>query len=317
MPPKPHRAILDRVTGYADEASAFLRRRRLTRRPFARVYLPGGRGIAPAPRPRRGASSSSPPRECSTRRADGRRAPRRRRARPPDRRPRARPRRRFRRALLRGPVRLLALDRRVAHRARPAGVGPRRRGARGHGETTYFAHVDGLAEADLERAADAAAAALSGDRRRAAGARRRRARRRPGDRDRSRGGPARAQGRAAARLRRARPRCRRRGDPGAGRLLGGAPADHGRQLRRPLRRRRSHPGAARGPGGRRRDGTVETGFETLGGHRGFELVEGGAGEAIAERAAPAALTLLDAGPAPPGRCRSSSATASAASCFTR
>ena len=27
------------------------------------------------------------------------------------------------------------------------------------GETTYFAHVDGLAEADLERAADAAAAA--------------------------------------------------------------------------------------------------------------------------------------------------------------
>jgi len=46
MPPKPHRAILDRVTGYADEASAFLRRRRLTRRPFARIYLPGGRGIA-------------------------------------------------------------------------------------------------------------------------------------------------------------------------------------------------------------------------------------------------------------------------------
>ncbi|MBA2240223.1 MAG: hypothetical protein H0W09_03105, partial [Solirubrobacterales bacterium] len=32
------------------------------------------------------------------------------------------------------------------------------------GETTYFAHVDGLAEPDLERAADAAAAALSGDR---------------------------------------------------------------------------------------------------------------------------------------------------------
>ena len=49
-----------------------------------------------------------------------------------------------------------------------------------------------------------------------------------------------------------------------------------------------------------RDGTVETGFETLGGHRGFELVEGGAGEAIAERAARAALTLLDASPAPAG-----------------
>ena len=42
MPPKPHRAILDRVTGYADEASAYLRRRRTTRRPFARVYTAGG-----------------------------------------------------------------------------------------------------------------------------------------------------------------------------------------------------------------------------------------------------------------------------------
>src|SRR6476659_809608 len=31
--------------------------------------------------------------------------------------------------------------------------------------TTYFAHVDGLAAADLERAADEAAAALRGDRR--------------------------------------------------------------------------------------------------------------------------------------------------------
>jgi hypothetical protein len=35
---KPHRVLLDRFSGYADEASAFLRRRKLTRRPFARVY---------------------------------------------------------------------------------------------------------------------------------------------------------------------------------------------------------------------------------------------------------------------------------------
>lgn len=35
---KSYRILLDRFTGYADEASAFLRRRRLTRRPFARVY---------------------------------------------------------------------------------------------------------------------------------------------------------------------------------------------------------------------------------------------------------------------------------------
>ena len=46
MAPKPHRAIIDRVSGYADEASAYLRRRRLTRQPFARVYAPGGRAEA-------------------------------------------------------------------------------------------------------------------------------------------------------------------------------------------------------------------------------------------------------------------------------
>jgi hypothetical protein len=40
--PKPHRILLDRVTGYADEAGAFMRRRRLTRRPFARVYTGAG-----------------------------------------------------------------------------------------------------------------------------------------------------------------------------------------------------------------------------------------------------------------------------------
>lgn len=49
MPPKPHRALLDRVSGYADEAAAYLRRRRLTRRPFARVYAPGGRVRSCAP----------------------------------------------------------------------------------------------------------------------------------------------------------------------------------------------------------------------------------------------------------------------------
>ncbi|MGH2991411.1 MAG: hypothetical protein ACRDMA_16425 [Solirubrobacterales bacterium] len=40
---KPHRFILDRVAGYADEAAAYLRRRRLSRKPFARVHWPGGR----------------------------------------------------------------------------------------------------------------------------------------------------------------------------------------------------------------------------------------------------------------------------------
>jgi TldD protein len=50
----------------------------------------------------------------------------------------------------------------------------------------------------------------------------------------------------------------------------------------------------------RRDDRVETGFETLGGHRGFELVDGGAGEVIADQATAIALTLLGADPAPAG-----------------
>jgi hypothetical protein len=41
--PKPHRVLLDRVSGYADEAAAYVRRRRASRRPFARLYYPGGR----------------------------------------------------------------------------------------------------------------------------------------------------------------------------------------------------------------------------------------------------------------------------------
>ncbi len=43
MPPKPHRVLLDRVSGYADEAAAYMRRRRASRRPFARLYYEGGR----------------------------------------------------------------------------------------------------------------------------------------------------------------------------------------------------------------------------------------------------------------------------------
>ena len=43
--PKPHRVLIDRVSGYAEEAGAFMRRRRLTRRPFARVYYASGDSI--------------------------------------------------------------------------------------------------------------------------------------------------------------------------------------------------------------------------------------------------------------------------------
>jgi hypothetical protein len=43
MPPKPHRVLLDRVSGYADEAAAYMRRRKVARKPFARVYYANGR----------------------------------------------------------------------------------------------------------------------------------------------------------------------------------------------------------------------------------------------------------------------------------
>lgn len=35
---KPYRFVVDRVSSYAEEGSAFLRRRRLRSRPFARVW---------------------------------------------------------------------------------------------------------------------------------------------------------------------------------------------------------------------------------------------------------------------------------------
>jgi TldD protein len=49
----------------------------------------------------------------------------------------------------------------------------------------------------------------------------------------------------------------------------------------------------------RKNGTVETGFETLGAHRGFELLDGDPAR-IAEQAAHKALELLGADPAPAG-----------------
>jgi hypothetical protein len=49
MSPKPHRVFLDRMSGYADEAGAYLRRRRATRKPFARVYYAQGRSSSYEP----------------------------------------------------------------------------------------------------------------------------------------------------------------------------------------------------------------------------------------------------------------------------
>jgi hypothetical protein len=52
---KPHRVLLGRVSAYADEAAAFMRRRRVARRPFARLYYPGGRSADHAEDSRSGA----------------------------------------------------------------------------------------------------------------------------------------------------------------------------------------------------------------------------------------------------------------------
>jgi TldD protein len=168
------------------------------------------------------------------------------------------------------------------------------------GETTYFAHVDGLAEADLERAADAAAAALSGDRQRPQGlAAAEGVATQEIDTD-----PASVAAARKAELLRA---CDERARAAGGEV---AQVQAGySEARRRITVANSDGRFASDDRTRvrlgvqvvaARDGSVETGFETLGGHRGFELVEGGAGEAIAERAARAALTLLDAGPAPAG-----------------
>jgi hypothetical protein len=46
MPTKPHRLLIDRVSGYADEAAAYLRRRRHLRKAFARTYYAGGRSLS-------------------------------------------------------------------------------------------------------------------------------------------------------------------------------------------------------------------------------------------------------------------------------
>lgn len=38
---KPYRFLVDRVTSYAEEGSAFMRRRKIRSRPFARVWRSG------------------------------------------------------------------------------------------------------------------------------------------------------------------------------------------------------------------------------------------------------------------------------------
>ena len=164
------------------------------------------------------------------------------------------------------------------------------------GGTTYFAHVDGLDPADLERAADEAASALRGERREprplqalesaplpiehppeeVAASRKAGLLRELDDRGRAQGGEI---AQFTASYAEARRQVTVANSDG---LLAGDD------------RTRTRIGAQAVA---RRGDTVETGAETLGAHRGFELLEDDPA-LIAEQAARKALILLDAGPAP-------------------
>lgn len=164
------------------------------------------------------------------------------------------------------------------------------------GGTTYFAHVDGLDSADLERAADEAASALRGERREPRALRAEAVtplpiEHRPEDV---------AASRKAGLLRELDERGRSQGGEVA--QFTASYAEARRQvtvansdgLLASDDRTRTRIGAQAVA---RRGDTVETGAETLGGHRGFELLEDDPA-LIAEQAARKALVLLDAGPAP-------------------
>ena len=168
------------------------------------------------------------------------------------------------------------------------------------GETSYFAHVDGLGEDDLGRAADAAAAALRDERREpeplaplteaepqevavdpGSVAAERKA-----DLLRDCDERARAAGEEIAQLQASYAEGRRR--------ISVANSDGTFAADDRTRVRLGVQAVAK------RDGTVETAFQTLGAHCGFELLEEGAAERAADRAASVAIALLDAAPAPAG-----------------
>jgi TldD protein len=166
------------------------------------------------------------------------------------------------------------------------------------GGTTHFAHVDGLDPADLERAAAETAAALRGECRepralRAVATSPQAIAQRPEDvpserkaallRDLDRRG--RTQGKGVSQLAASYAEVRR--EVAVANSEGLFCGDDRTRVRL----------AAQVVA--RRGDTVETGMETLGAHRGFELLDDDPAS-VAESAARKALVLLDAGPAPAG-----------------
>jgi TldD protein len=167
------------------------------------------------------------------------------------------------------------------------------------GEVTRFAHVDGLAEADLMRAADGLAGALAGDPREPVPLRPPE----PPELQEVDVDPSSVPAeRKADVLRELDERARSTGSEVA---QASASYSEGRRrvavfnsegLQASDDRTRVRLGAQVVA---RRNGTVETGFETLGAHRGFELLEGDPAT-IAGQAARKAIDLLGADPAPAG-----------------
>jgi TldD protein len=166
------------------------------------------------------------------------------------------------------------------------------------GNTTYFGHVDGLDPGDLERAADEAAAALKGDRREPQPLQARETTPLPIERRPEEVSAA----QKATMLRDLDQRARAEGGEIAQFTASYAEARrevaiaNSEGLFTGDDRTRVRIGAQAVA---RRDSSVETGAETLGAHRGFELLEDDPGR-IAELAASKALTLLDAVAAPSG-----------------
>ncbi len=164
--------------------------------------------------------------------------------------------------------------------------------------TAYFAHVDGLGEDDLRRAAGEAAAALAGERRdpvplQAAATNTQPIEVPPGEVPAERKSEllrelderGRSQGGEISQLTVGYVEGRR--EVVVANSAGTYASDDRTRIRLAVQAVAS------------RDGAVETGTETLAGHRGFELFDGDPGR-IAEQAAGKALTLLDSDQAPAG-----------------
>jgi len=169
------------------------------------------------------------------------------------------------------------------------------------GDSTYFGHVDGLAEEDLRRVAESVSQAVSGERREpvALGA--------AADPAEAHAIGQRPEGVDAASKADILRACDEAARSASGEVTQASISYV--EARRRVQVFNSHGVVASDDRTRvrlgaqvvaRRDGTVETGHETRGGHAGFELISERP-EEVAESAARKALTMLDAVDAPTGR----------------